>query len=100
MARRVLRDDDGNEYEVDLPDDDGGSRGGETGSDDGDTIYLDEEDIEWLRKKRREEAEADRRRSSSGKQSTTQTGKIVRIRAKQSAGSSSQNPRRRVLKLG
>lgn len=103
MAVRKLKDDKGKEYDVEIPDDDGDGGDG----DDPDTIYLDEEDIEWLRKKRKEEAEAERLRSSSGTGGTPPkaSGKVVKIRAKQSTSaadsSSGKQPttRKRTLRL-
>jgi len=102
MVVRKLKDDKGKEYDVDFGDD---NEEDNAESDDGDTIYLDEEDIEWLRKKRREEAESERLASSSGKGATQKaSGKVVKIRAKQTASiSSSQNEkattRKRTLRL-
>lgn len=99
MARKTLKDDDGNEYDVDLPDDD---KDGGDDDDDEDTIYLDAEDIEWLKRKRLEESES-QRKASTTTQRKTSGGKIVKIRAKGSTASQSQtgakSTRRRVLKL-
>lgn len=100
MARKTLKDDEGNEYDVELPDD--------TADDDDDedeeTVYLDAEDIEWLKRKRLEESEQSRRTSSS-KQTTAKkpasSGKVVKIRAKQTASTSTtgRKDRKRVLRL-
>jgi len=101
MARKTLRDDDGNEYDVDLPDDD-------KDDDDDDAIYLDAEDIEWLKRKRLEESETARKQTTSRTDTSSQkTGKVVRIRAKQDntggsaqrAAASQTKSRKRVLKL-
>src|SRR5215471_10225985 len=96
MARKTLRDDKGREYEADVPDDD----------DDEETIWLDAEDIEWLKRKRLEESEADRQRSTSSNQTKAKTktsGKVVRIRAKQADSGATSQPdqktRKRVLRL-
>lgn len=100
MAVRKLKDDKGNEYDVEVPDsDDDGEEEGE----DGDTIYLDEEDIEWLRRKRREEAEASRTSGAKTEKKAPPSDKVIKIRAKQqSTGSSSgtkTNSRKRTLRL-
>jgi hypothetical protein len=97
MARKTLRDDDGNTYDVELPDDDAD----DDADDDEDTLYLDQEDIEWLQRKRREEAEQTRQRSSSGTTGPKTKSKVVKIRAKQSTSPSQtrQNARKRVLRL-
>src|SRR5215472_7505070 len=98
MARKTLKDDDGNEYDVDLPDDD---KSDGDDDDDEDTIYLDAEDIEWLKRKRLEESESQRKASTTQRKASG--GKIVKIRAKGSTTSPSQtgakSTRRRVLKL-
>jgi len=103
MARKTLRDDDGNEYDVDLPDDDKKS---DDDDDDDDTIYIDAEDIEWLKRKRLEESESNRKSATGTSSQKTDKGKVVRIRAKQdnTGGSaqraaSGQKSRKRVLKL-
>ena len=99
MAIRKLKDDEGNVHEVEFPDDDGDE---DESEDDPDTIFLDEEDIEWLRRKRREEAEASRTSGTTKKQTKTgSSGKVVKIRAKQqSTGSRSQTTsRKRTLRL-
>jgi hypothetical protein len=92
MARKTLKDDKGRAYDVDVPDED---------EDDSDTLWLDEEDIEWLRKKRREEAESERQNSQSNEAQKT-SGKVVRIRAKQQTSENSpsaEKTRRRTLRL-
>jgi hypothetical protein len=96
MPRKTLKDDEGNEYDVELPDDD----------DDDDAIYLDAEDVEWLKRKRLEESET-QRKTSSQTGTSRQTSKVVRIRAKQDGdsggspqrASASSKSRKRVLKL-
>lgn len=99
MAVRKLKDADGKEYDVEFDDDDDGD--GE--DDDPDTIYLDEEDIEWLRRKRREESEASRTSSQGKPTKTGSSGKVVKIRAKQSppstASKSGTTSRKRTLRL-
>jgi len=100
MARKTLRDDDGNEYDVELPDDD------KDDDDDDDAIYLDAEDVEWLKRKRLEESETTRKASATGT-SRQKTSKVVRIRAKADdtgdsrsrANTSTPKTRKRVLKL-
>jgi hypothetical protein len=99
MAVRKLKDDEGNSYDVEIPDkdDDGGDDDG-----DGDTIYLDEEDIEWLRRKRREESEASRTSGTTKQTKTGSSDRVIKIRAKQqspSTGSQSKTTRKRTLRL-
>jgi hypothetical protein len=95
MARKTLKDEKGKEYDVEVPDDDDES--------DGDTLWLDEEDIEWLRRKRREESETERKNNqSSGNSQSGGSGRVVRIRAKQTSQDSQSTPeksRRRTLRL-
>lgn len=100
MAVRKLKDEDGKTYDVEVPDDDDDSG---DDSEDENTIYLDEDDIEWLRRKRREEAEASR---TSQKEKPTKTGssdKVIKIRAKQASPStdskSATTSRKRTLRL-
>lgn len=100
MARKTLTDDKGKKYEVELPDDDDDDE-----NDDPDTIYLDEEDIAWLRRKRLEEADSTRPKQTGSQSSTTAPkGKTVRIRAKsnspsQTSGQRDNDGRKRVLRL-
>lgn len=102
MSRKRLRDDDGNEYDVDVPDDDNDDS---SSDDDENTIYLDEEDIEWLKRKRLEENESQRKGSQSSGQKRQTPNKTVKIRAKQSSSTSREssqgksNGRRRVLRI-
>jgi len=104
MARKTLTDDKGKKYEVDLPDDDDDDNDDAGDGDDADTIYLDEEDIAWLRRKRLEESDASRMKQTGSRSSTTAPkGKQVRIRAKSTSQSSTNDRagdgRKRVLRL-
>ena len=94
MATKRLKDDKGKEYDVEVPDEDDG--------DDAETLWLDEEDIEWLRRKRREESETERKSSQSQNPSGAGGGRVVKIRAKQASQDSPSTPetkRRRTLRL-
>lgn len=98
MAVKKLKDDEGNVYDVEMPDDDEG----EADDDDSekDTVWLDEEDIEWLRRKRREESEASRTSATKTTKTSGTSNKVVKIRAKQpSTGSRSATTRKRTLRL-
>jgi hypothetical protein len=97
--RKTLTDDKGKKYEVDVPDDDDES----DDDDDDDTIYLDEEDIAWLRRKRLEEADQTRTKTDSSSSKRT-SGKTVKIRARSDSSSNSQRSgstdgRKKVLRL-
>jgi hypothetical protein len=98
MAVRKLKDDEGNSYDVEVPDKD---EDDDEDDDDETTIYLDEEDVEWLRRKRREEAEASRTSQKTTKKAAT-SDRVVKIRAKQSppsTASRSEKSRVRTLRL-
>jgi len=104
MTRKTLTDDKGRKYEVDVPDDDDDDDDDKEDDDDN-TIYLDEEDIAWLRRKRLEEADSTRpKQTGSSSQTTARKGKQVRIRAKSNSQSQTSerrdnDGRKRVLRL-
>lgn len=107
MASRILKDDQGNEFEVEFDDDSGGSGGGDAAE----FLDIPQEAFEWLISQYNEAKEAARRQSagssSNGQQRQTTTPKMPQIRilpksadsSSQNGGKQTQSGRRKVLKL-